>query len=62
MIRFIFYIVLTYVIYFILKIILNFFRKRPPTNPPQPPNPPVNKEVQTIDKSKIVDADFEEIK
>lgn len=29
-------------------------------NPPQ--NPPVKKENQTIDKSKIVDADFEEFK
>jgi hypothetical protein len=41
--------------------ILNFFRKKPPVNPP-PPNPPVNKESQTLDKTKIVDADFEEIK
>jgi hypothetical protein len=41
--------------------ILNIFRKKPPSNP-QPPNPPAGKESQTLDKSKIVDADFEEIK
>lgn len=61
MLRFIFYIILTYVIFFILRIILNFFKKKPPTNPPTA-NSPGSKEKETIDKSKIVDADFEEIK
>jgi len=61
MIRFIFYIILTYIIYFILKFILRIFRSNN-NRTPKPPadNHDVNK--NNIDKSKIVDADFEEIK
>ncbi|MBI5403879.1 MAG: hypothetical protein HY959_10805 [Ignavibacteriae bacterium] len=61
MIRFIFYIILTYIIFFILKFILKIFRKSKSINP----NPPTNvagENKEQLDKSKIVDADFEEIK
>jgi hypothetical protein len=61
MIRFIFYIILTYIIFFILRYILNIFR-RGRTAPPPPPQNNTQKTVNTLDKSKIVDADFEEIK
>jgi|WetSurMetagenome_2_1015567.scaffolds.fasta_scaffold03981_9 hypothetical protein len=61
MIRFIFYIILTYIIFFAIKFILNLFRKKTPLRTP-PPNAQVNKDKETLDKSKIVDADFEEIK
>lgn len=61
MIRFIFFIILTYIIFFILKFILKIFRKSKSINQ----NPPANvegKNKEQLDKSKIVDADFEEIK
>ena len=63
MVRFILYIVLTYIVFFILKFIVNIFRtfKKPPqskSNINQTPEKP----KETIDKSKVVDADFEEIK
>ena len=61
MLRFIFYIILTYIIYFVLKHAVNSFRKKPPVQN-YPPNYPPQKEKETLDKSKIVDADFEEIK
>jgi len=60
-IRMIVYIILTFIIFGILKFILNLFRRKTTLNT-QPPNTPVNKEADNIDKSKIVDADFEEIK
>ena len=60
MYRFFLYLILTYFIYFILKLILRYVRLK---------NKPQNKETNTvkkpeqyIDKSKVVDADFEEIK
>jgi len=61
LIRFIFYIVLTYIIFFIIKFVLNLFRNKSIPRTP-PPNNPANEKKGTIDKSKIVDADFEEIK
>jgi len=61
MIRFIFYIILTYIIFFILRVILNIFRNAKKTGSNQPPQNIVRNE-DTLDKSKIVDADFEEIK
>lgn len=61
MIRFIFYIISTYIIFFVIKFVLNLFRKKSIPRTP-PPNNPTNEKKETIDKSKIVDADFEEIK
>lgn len=61
MLRMIVYIILTFIIFGIFKFILNLFRRKTPLNP-QPPKTPVNKEADNIDKSKIVDADFEELK
>lgn len=61
MLRFIIYIVLTFIIFSVLKLLLNIFRKRTRVNTP-PRNPKINKESEKLDKSKIVDADFEEIK
>lgn len=61
MIRFIFYIILTYIIFFILKFILNIFWKNKSINPNQQDNV-AGKSKGQLDKSKIVDADFEEIK
>jgi hypothetical protein len=60
-IRFILYIILTYIIFFVIRFILNIFKKKTPLRPPPTNNPDVGKK-ETIDKSKIVDADFEEIK
>lgn len=61
MLRVIIYIVLTFIIFTVLKLFLNIFRKRTPINTPSQ-NPKITKESEKLDKSKIVDADFEEIK
>jgi len=61
MIRFIFYIILTYIIFFILKFILKIFRSSSNKTPKPPAENPDLKD-SSIDKSRIVDADFEEIK
>jgi hypothetical protein len=61
MIRFIFYIILTYIIFFILRFILNIFKRSRNINPKPPVNNTESKK-EPLDKSKIVDADFEEIK
>jgi hypothetical protein len=45
----------------VIKYILNIFRRKKPIHT-QPPNSQVNKESDKLDKSKIVDADFEELK
>ena len=61
MLRVIIYIVLTFIIFTVLKLLMNIFRKRTPVNT-QPRNRKISKESEELDKSKIVDADFEEIK
>lgn len=61
MLRLIIYIVLTFIIFTVLKLLINIFRKRAPINTPSQ-NTKVTKESEKLDKSKIVDADFEEIK
>lgn len=61
MVRLILYIILTFIIFTIFKLVLNIFRRK--TYPKTPPsNVNKNKESEILDKSKIVDADFEEIK
>ena len=60
MYRFFLYLILTYFIYFFLKLIIKYVRLK---NKPQTKETnTVKKPEQYIDKSKVVDADFEEIK
>lgn len=61
MFRFFLYLILTYVIYFILKYIVNYIRNK---NKPSYKNSETEKKPEQphIDKSKVVDADFEELK
>ena len=60
MYRFFLYLILTYFIYFVLKIIINYMRLR---NKSRTENTPQEKKQEPyIDKKKVVDADFEEIK
>lgn len=60
MVRLLLYIILTFIIFSLLKFILNFFRKN--NSAPKPTGKPAQNETEKLDKSKIVDADFEEIK
>lgn len=60
MARFLLYLILTYVVYFILKAVINYIRLK---NKSQSTNTDsAKKPEQPIDKSKVIDADFEEIK
>jgi hypothetical protein len=61
MFRLFLYLILTYVIYFILKFIINYIRIK---NKSSYKNSETEKKPEQahIDKSKVVDADFEEIK
>ena len=60
MYRFFLYLILTYFIYFILKLILKYVRLK--NKPQNKETSTVKKPEQYIDKSKVVDAYFEEIK
>ena len=65
MLKFIFYLVLTYIIYFFLKYVLNLYKKNKNNNSgvkQSRDNTQKNEETNIIDKKKIIDADFEEIK